>query len=285
MFNSKLKKAAIKNLQKAAEGYNKQFNDTAHKMEELQKIREYSVKILNDLSQYISDLANSPIEYDTTIAQTTARCNHFNERVEQLKKESQEINLHAGSTAGAGALAGAGVAAAAPSLAISIAMTFGTASTGTAIASLSGAAAMNAALAWLGGGALAAGGAGMAGGTALLALANPVGLAIGALAILGGGWWASSKNKEIAEKAEKSTRAIKKEIERMKEIEVQVGVWKEETYELNTKIKTYHTMFEDRKMFNYNLFSEADKDMLRILINSAETLSKKIGETVQDTQK
>ena len=281
MFNSKLKKVAIKNLQKAAEEYNKQFNDTAHKMEELQKIREYSVKILNDLSQYISDLANSPIEYDTTIAQTTARCNHFNERVEQLKKESQEINLHAGSTAGAGALAGAGVAAAAPSLAISVAMTFGTASTGTAIASLSGAAAMNAALAWLGGGALAAGGAGMAGGTALLALANPLGLAIGALAILGGGLWANSKNKEIAKKAEKSTRAIKKEIERMKEIEVQVDVWKEETYELNTKIKTYHTMFKDRKMFNYDLFSETDKDMLRILMNSAETLSKKIGETVQ----
>ena len=281
MFNSKLKKVAIGKLQEAAKAYNKQFNDTAHKMEELQKIREDSVIILNDLSQYISDLANRPKEYDTTIAQTTTRCNHFNERVEQLKKESQEIDLHAGSTAGAGALAGAGVAAAAPSLAISVAMTFGTASTGTAIASLSGAAAMNAALAWLGGGALAAGGAGMAGGTALLALANPLGLAIGALAILGGGLWANSKNKEIAKKAEKSTRAIKKEIERMKEIEVQVDVWKEETYELNTKIKTYHTMFKDRKMFNYDLFSETDKDMLRILMNSAETLSKKIGETVQ----
>lgn len=281
MFNSKLKKVAIEKLQEAAKEYNNQFGDVVGKMEELQKIRECSVEILNNLSQYISDLANRPKEYDTTIAQTTTRCNHFNERVEQLKTESQEINFKAGSTAGAGALAGAGVAAAAPSAAIAVAMTFGTASTGTAIASLSGAAAMNAALAWLGGGALAAGGAGMAGGTALLALANPVGLAIGALALLGSGWWASSKNKETAEKAEKSTRVIKREIERMKEIEVQVGVWKEETYELNTKIKTYHTMFEDRKMFNYDLFSEADKDMLRILMNSAETLSKKIGETVQ----
>ena len=250
-------------------------------MEELQEIRERSVEILNDLSHYISDLANSPIEYDTTIAQTTARCNRFNERIEELKDESQGINFQAGSTAGAGALAGAGVAAAAPSAAIAVAMTFGTASTGTAIASLSGAAAMNAALAWLGGGALAAGGAGMAGGTALLALANPVGLAIGALALLGSGWWASSKNKEIAEKAEKSTKAIKKETERIKEIRVKVVTWKSETYELNLKIKMYHDMFKERKMFNYNLFSEADKDILRILINSAETLSKKIGETVQ----
>lgn len=281
MFNSNLKKEAIKTLQNAGKEYEKQFEDTVRKMEELQKIRECSVEILNDLSHYISDLANSPIEYDTTIAQTTARCNRFNERIEELKDESQGINFQAGSTAGAGALAGAGVAAAAPSAAIAVAMTFGTASTGTAIASLSGAAAMNAALAWLGGGALAAGGAGMAGGTALLALANPVGLAIGALALLGSGWWASSKNKEIAEKAEKSTKAIKKETERIKEIRVKVVAWKSETYELNSKIKTYHDMFKERKMFNYNLFSEADKDILRILINSAETLSKKIGETVQ----
>lgn len=281
MFNSNLKKEAIKTLQNAGEEYKKQFEDTVRKMEELQEIRERSVEILNDLSHYISDLANSPIEYDTTIAQTTARCNRFNERIEELKDESQGINFQAGSTAGAGALAGAGVAAAAPSVAIAVAMTFGTASTGTAIASLSGAAAMNAALAWLGGGALAAGGAGMAGGTALLALANPVGLAIGALALLGSGWWASSKNKEIAEKAEKSTKAIKKETERIKEIRVKVVTWKSETYELNLKIKMYHDMFKERKMFDYNLFSEADKDILRILINSAETLSKKIGETVQ----
>lgn len=151
MFNSNLKKEAIKTLQNAGKEYEKQFEDTVRKMEELQKIRECSVEILNDLSHYISDLANSPIEYDTTIAQTTARCNRFNERIEELKDESQGINFQAGSTAGAGALAGVGVAAAAPSAAIAVAMTFGTASTGTAIASLSGAAAMNAALAWLGG--------------------------------------------------------------------------------------------------------------------------------------
>lgn len=33
-------------------------------------------------------------------------------------------------------------------------------------------------------------------------------------------------------------------------------------------------------MFNYNLFNEEDKDLLRVLINSTETLSKKIEETV-----
>ena len=61
MFNSNLKKEAIKTLQNAGKEYEKQFEDTVRKMEELQKIRERSVEILNDLSHYISDLANSPI--------------------------------------------------------------------------------------------------------------------------------------------------------------------------------------------------------------------------------
>ena len=58
MFNSNLKKEAIKTLQNAGEEYKKQFEDTVRKMEELQEIRERSVEILNDLSHYISDLAN-----------------------------------------------------------------------------------------------------------------------------------------------------------------------------------------------------------------------------------
>lgn len=62
---------------------------------------------------------------------------------------------------------------------MAIATTLGTASTGTAISALSGAAATNAALAWLGGGALATGGGGVAAGEAFLALAGPVGWAIG----------------------------------------------------------------------------------------------------------
>lgn len=95
---------------------------------------------------------------------------------------------------------------------MAIATTFGTASTGTAISALSGAAATNAALAWLGGGALAAKGGGMVAGKALLALAGPVGWAIGGLAIAGSIFYASSKNKKIAEEAEAKVYEIKKQI-------------------------------------------------------------------------
>ena len=84
---------------------------------------------------------------------------------------------------------------------MAIATTFGTASTGTAIASLSGAAATKAALAWLGGGAIVAGGGGMAAGNALLALAGPVGWAIGGVSLVSAGLFKSGKNKKIAEEA------------------------------------------------------------------------------------
>lgn len=56
MFNKKLKEEAIKTLQKAANEYNKQLEDTMRKMEELQEIRDFSVKIINDVNYYKSDL-------------------------------------------------------------------------------------------------------------------------------------------------------------------------------------------------------------------------------------
>lgn len=91
MFNKKLKEEAIKTLQKAANEYNKQLEDTMCKMEELQEIRDSSVKIINDVNYYKSDLKNSPKEYDTTIAQATSRCDHFNKRIKMLKMKVKEL--------------------------------------------------------------------------------------------------------------------------------------------------------------------------------------------------
>lgn len=278
MFNKKLKEEAIKTLQKAANEYNKQLEDTMCKMEELQKIRDSSVKIINDVNHYISDLANSPKEYDTTIAQTTDRCNRFNERIKMLKNERQEID----GTAGTGTLAEGTDTTITSSAAIAVAMALGTSSTSKAVNSLSGAVAINTSLTSLASisGVTLAGGTGIASGPLLLTAANPVFIAIGALAFLGGGWWASRKNKKIAKAAEESTKVIKKETERIKEIGVTAEIRKAETCELKVKITGLLNAFQEKKMFNYNLFNEEDKDMLRILINSTETLSKKIGETV-----
>ena len=281
MFNSDLKEEALKELKRASEKYQKHYERALLDITTLQNTRENSVVILENLERYITKLSHKPKDYETAISEISARRQNFNDKLAQLKRESENIDSSTGQTIGGGIIAGVGVAALAPSAAMAVAMTFGTASTGVAIGTLSGAAATNAALAWLGGGAIAAGGAGMAGGTALLALANPVGLAIGSIAILGGGFWASSKNKEIAKKAEKSTKIIKKEYHRIKETDLAVITLNSETFSLNSKINSLLNRFTNRRMTNYEKFTENDKDDLRVLMNSAETLSKKIGVTVQ----
>ena len=100
-------------------------------------------------------------------------------QADRIEKEYNEFLAKNAMAGAAGGALGVGVAALGPTIAMGVATTFGVASTGTAISALGGAAATNAALAWLGGGALAAGGGGMATGNALLALAGPVGWAIG----------------------------------------------------------------------------------------------------------
>ena len=61
-----------------------------------------------------------------------------------------------------------------------------------------------------GAGALAAGGGGIVGGEALLALAGPIGWAIGGSALLGAGLILNGKNKEAADKIEEQILEIKK---------------------------------------------------------------------------
>lgn len=92
---------------------------------------------------------------------------------------------------------GVAVAVVGPPAAMAVATTVGVASTGTAISALSGAAATSAALAWLGGGTLAAGGGGMAAGSAFLALAGPVGWAIGGAAVVVTGAFILSQHLEL----------------------------------------------------------------------------------------
>lgn len=97
-----------------------------------------------------------------------------------LKNESQGI----GGTAGTDALEGGDDAAITPSTAIAVAMALGTSSTSKAVNSLSGAVAINTSLTSLASlsGVTLAGGTGIASGPLLLTAANPVFLAIGALA-------------------------------------------------------------------------------------------------------
>lgn len=280
MLNAGYKKEALAELDRANRVYQNVYETSVKHISDLQVKRLLSVKILKNVESYILSLANRPKEYDKIVSEIILRREKFESDLHVLELESKKADKVSGSVTGAGVAAGVGVAALGPSAAMAVAMTFGTASTGTAIATLSGAAATNAALAWLGGGALAAGGAGVAGGEAFLALAGPVGWAIGGAALLGGGMLANSKNKKIAEKAELSTKAVKKETERIQEVDIKVGALQRITISLNSEISQLLGNIKQFGLNDYKQFTEYNKNNLRKMMNSAEALSKKIGETV-----
>lgn len=62
----------------------------------------------------------------------------------------------------------------------------------------------------------------MAAGEAFLAMAGPVGWAIGGAALVGSGLMVNSKNKKVAQKAEVQTKQLKTDTEKVKELGLKV---------------------------------------------------------------
>lgn len=135
------------------------------------------------------------------------------------------------------------------------------------------AAATNAALAWLGGGAIVAGGGGMAGGSTLLALAGPVGWAVGGLLLAGTGIFSYRKNKRIGEEA----------LAKRKEIETFDSALKAALKEINSLINLTNTHIQGirqllGKLFNsqstdYKNFTVQEKEEVGALVNHINSLS------------
>lgn len=278
MFNSKYKKEALTSLKQANEKYQCAYNETIKEANSLYDNRKSAVSVIKDVEIFINLLANKPKELEKCISDVNINYKKFESQ--ELEIEGKKVEHISGSIAGSGVMAGVGVAALGPTAAMAVATTFGTASTGTAIATLSGAAATNAALAWLGGGALAVGGGGMVAGEALLALAGPIGWGIGGVALLGGGLLASSKNKNIAEKAEKETRKIKIETKKITEIKIKVNYLVKETKELVYNIINFLDRVRKYRIWNYEYFNDQQKEELKILLNSTKSLSSKICEKI-----
>lgn len=277
MLNAGYKKEALRKCEEAGEKYKKEYESTIEKSTELHENKEKSVVILKDVDTYIHSLSNKPKEIEKIATEVSIRRRAFEKEVEELKIEAKNADKVGKGIAGGGVLAGAGVAAFGPTAAMGVATTFGTASTGTAIAALSGAAQANAALAWLGGGALTAGGAGMAGGEAFLAMAGPVGWAIGGAALVGGGLLANSKNKKIAEKAESQTKEIKEETTKLSKIKTKIVAEIKAIQPLNIGVNNTLSDLKATRKNDYKLFTDSEKDALMELMNSAEALSKRIG--------
>lgn len=282
MFSKGYRDEAVTRLENGIKKYKQVEEETIKKSETLFKKRLNLKALISEVEKYINTIANTPKEIRADVDDIKITLNNYQEILNVVKQqvESEEKKGKAG--AAAGVAAGVGVAAFAPTAAMGIATTFGVASTGTAISALSGAAATNAALAWLGGGALAAGGAGMAGGSTLLALAGPLGWAIGGAGIVGSGLLMNGNNKKIA------AEANKKAIEVNAQIEIHNGLIKEidnfclEVDGNNLNIQERLSHANDFFPSNYLSMTNEQKKLLGALVNitlaAAQTLNKTVGQ-------
>lgn len=274
MLNNSFKKEELAKLEDAHNRYEKRAEEVSNESIELMTLRSNSSKkLITEVESYINSLANTPKKLDRSFAQYQASFSSFNGIITKLHKDSRNADIQTGSNAGASVAAGVGVAAFAPTAAMAVATTFGAASTGTAISALSGAAATNAALAWLGGGALAAGGGGMVAGKAFLALAGPVGWAVGGILLAGTGIFSYRKNKRIGEEA----------MAKRKEVEVFDNALKAALVEIKELIHLTKTHTQGIKELlerllaipvqDYLLFNTVQKEQVGSLVNHINSLS------------
>ena len=274
LFNSKARKEAIEKLRRAVARHEAARNEVEQASVTLHGLRlNAATEVILDVESYVNLLANSPKEFDTSVAEFRIEANRFQGTVSRLETQAARATRLGAGTGAAGVTAGVGVAALGPTAAMAVATTFGTASTGTAISALSGAAATNAALAWLGGGAIAAGGGGMVGGTALLALAGPVGLGLAGAAFAGSGVFLNNRNKKHARQATENQMKIESEIRSLDAARNEIGrlhrATERHTHGCNTMLSWLSTAPAD-----YQDLNDTHKKRLAALINHIGSLGK-----------
>ncbi len=281
MFNSSAKREAIDKLKawvKRHERIRKEVERASVRL--FAQRRRAADDVIEPVERYVNLLANSPKEFDRTVARFRIEVNRFSGTVRRIETEAARATRIGSATGAAGAAAGVGVATLGSSAAMAIATTFGTASTGTAISALSGVAATNAALAWLGGGAIAAGGGGMAGGTALLALTGPVGWAIGGTALVGSGIFLNRRNKKAAEEATRQRVEIESQT-----LSLQTAYREVQGLEATTKRHVEGCLstldwLKMRAPYDYQQFDQEQKERLAALINHVRSLGELISKEV-----
>ena len=275
MLNLSVRREAIEALKKSVARHQRACKRTAIASQRLLKQRRRAASdVIKRVEEYVNLLANSPKEFDKTVAAYRVVANRFDRKVERLEIAATRSTKVGSATGTAGAMAGVGVAALGPSTALAVATTFGTASTGTAISALSGAAATNAALAWLGGGALAAGGGGMVAGNALLALAGPVGWTMAGVAIVGSATYLHVRNRRFAQEATEKRIAVEAEIRSLAAAGREIRRLTERTEEHADGCISDLGWLRENASVNYWEFSDPQKERIAALINHIRSLGK-----------
>lgn len=210
-FNSD-KKEALQRLEKAQREYESNGKRANSEVQSLYKKKKEAIKAIESAERILKKQPDFGTDNIRKIADAKSSIRLFQEAIQKEKMALKSIKDSSSGIVGAGAAGiatGAAVATLGPTAAMALATTFGTAATGTAISALSGVAATNAALAWIGGGAIAVGGGGMAAGSAILAMAGPIGWAIGGITIGATSLFVRKNNKKVAHKADNITNEVK----------------------------------------------------------------------------
>lgn len=283
MFNTKLKKEALKIHKYTVDKYNKSYEAMTAQCEELYKIRENSVKLITDITQVINSIANTSKSFETQFGSVGDELAEF-KKTEQYAAEAYKASVKAGRNIVEGAAAGIGIAALAPNVLMSIATTFGTASTGTAISALSGAAAQKAAVAWIGrtfASFAIKKGAGIAVGKTVLALAGPIGWSVTALTISGAAVSLSRKNKKFADSATEEAKCIEKAREGLDESTCTIKALKEKTILLFNDIDKQKERIISFTNSDYESLDDDNRYFLGTVVNNTLSLSALLNETVE----
>ena len=275
MFNYSARSEAIEALEKAVAIHEEVREKTTHASERLFEQRcRAAQEVIERVERYVNFLANSPKDFDKTVADYRIATDRFDHHVERLETEAAQTMTIGGAKAAAGVAAGVGISALGPSAAMAVATTFGTASTGTAISALSGAAATNAALAWLGGWALVAGGGGMAAGSTLLAFLGPVGLGVAGIAVLGSGYYYSSQNWEDAKEATELRVKVEGEIHSLAAAMAEIEGLSRQTSKHADGCVADLEWLTKRAPADYRQFRNDQKERLAALVNHIRSLAK-----------
>lgn len=283
MFNSTLKKEALRIHDETLNRYNASYEKMGVACQELYTVRKDSVELIELIGRVINSIANTPKEFDTQMGKVGKELTKFKE-TEEYAQEAYIASLKAGVNIVGGAAAGMGVAAMAPTALMSIATTFGTASTGTAISALSGAAAQKAALAWIGrtfAGFAVKEGAGMAAGQAFLALAGPIGWGITAASTGISLISLTNKNKKLADDAVEEAKEIAKARETLDETTEKVNTLKAKTEVLYVDMNKQRNRIIGFMNANYQSLTEDVQYFLGTLVNNTLSLSVLLNETVE----
>jgi hypothetical protein len=272
MFSKELRTEAQENLENKISKYESVAKKTKRNINSLYLERTKLKKRLDNSMTLINKFRNTPQEINFRVSKIKINMNRYQGILDAAEEQYKNDVTTAGGTVAAGLATGVGVAALAPSAAMAIATTFGTASTGAAISTLSGAAATNAALAWLGGGSLAAGGAGIAGGETLLALAGPIGWAIGGVGLATGGLIANGKNKKAAEEMNRKAAKVQAEIRKQQavnfEIRKMITLTRNDTNDLANRVRQISKFSKD-----YSTLDNQKKQLLITFVNNVQASS------------